>query len=40
MKILNADNLYPSDLFFNLHISVREHNHRLRSQSTDPFFRE
>jgi hypothetical protein len=40
MKILNADNLYPSNLFFYLHISVREHNHRLSSQSTDPFFRE
>jgi len=40
MIFLNADNMYPSNLFIDLHISVREHNHRFRSQSTDPFFRE
>jgi hypothetical protein len=40
MKILDADNLYPSYLFLDLHISVREHDHRLRSQGTDPFFRD
>ena len=40
MKILTADNMYPSDPSFNLHISVREHNHRLSSQSTDPILRE
>src|SRR4030042_5140508 len=40
MKILDADNLYPSDPSFNLHIGVREHNHRFGSQITDPFCRE
>jgi len=40
MQILDADNLYSSDLPFHLHIRIREHNHRLRLQNTDAIYRE